>query len=261
MENEDRQRGITAVKAGKFELTQKILAGVVQSAPDSEEGWLWLGHSMSDPKKRFYCYQKALALNPQNESARQGIEALDASNQPGLQETGGGEPNPPAAPAPSPSGAGIKSKSENSLGTWLSIIIPVLFVFLCVIPLLYLGMTGQLQALADRYIPSRPQQPLQPAASVIATASLTPSSIPATATASSTPTASPNPTETTTPKPSFKPGDPTATPLGSDITNPDFVAGLKAYHANDYQEAIRRMDAAILANPYLAPAYHYRGKA
>jgi tetratricopeptide (TPR) repeat protein len=59
----------------------------------------------------------------------------------------------------------------------------------------------------------------------------------------------------------FKPGDPTATPLGSDITDPNFVKGVKAYKANDYQDAISLMTEVIVANPNLAPPYRYRATA
>jgi tetratricopeptide (TPR) repeat protein len=57
----------------------------------------------------------------------------------------------------------------------------------------------------------------------------------------------------------FKPGDPTATPLGSEITDPNYLEGLKAYKEKKYQELVRLMSAVINANPDLAPPYRYRG--
>lgn len=59
----------------------------------------------------------------------------------------------------------------------------------------------------------------------------------------------------------FKAGDPTATPLGSEITDPNFIEGLAAYKAEDYEQAIQFMSAVIESNPNLAPAYRYRGMA
>jgi len=59
----------------------------------------------------------------------------------------------------------------------------------------------------------------------------------------------------------FKPGDPTATPLGNDITDPNFIQGVKAYEGERFDEVIRFMSAAIETNPNLAPAYRYRGSA
>ena len=59
----------------------------------------------------------------------------------------------------------------------------------------------------------------------------------------------------------FKPGDPTATPLGSDITDPNFIKGVEAFKKRDYQEVLTRMSAVIEADPSLAPAYRYRWRA
>jgi tetratricopeptide (TPR) repeat protein len=80
-----------------------------------------------------------------------------------------------------------------------------------------------------------------------------------------TPTASdhtPNTPAFETPTPgtkAFVPGDPTATPLGSDITDPNFVQGVAAYDAKNYEETIALMNAVIQSNPDLAPPYRYRG--
>ncbi len=59
----------------------------------------------------------------------------------------------------------------------------------------------------------------------------------------------------------FKPGDPTATPLGSDITDPNFLNGLEAYKKNQFGEVVRLMSKVIKANPDVAPPYRYRGRA
>jgi len=59
----------------------------------------------------------------------------------------------------------------------------------------------------------------------------------------------------------FQPGDPTATPLGSDITDPDYTAGVKAYKDKAYPEVISLMSVVIESQPYLAPPYRYRGLA
>ena len=58
---------------------------------------------------------------------------------------------------------------------------------------------------------------------------------------------------------SFKPGDPTATPLGSEITEPNYIKGVEALLADNYEEALVLLSAAIEANPNLAPPYQYRG--
>ena len=60
---------------------------------------------------------------------------------------------------------------------------------------------------------------------------------------------------------SFKAGDPTATPLGSEISDPNYVKGVEALLADNYEEALALLSAAIEANPDLAPPYQYRGLA
>ena len=67
-----------------------------------------------------------------------------------------------------------------------------------------------------------------------------------------------NPTATNTRVP-FKPGDPTATPLGSDITYPNFINGVEAWRAGNYEESLALLTLAIESNPDLAPPYQYRG--
>jgi tetratricopeptide (TPR) repeat protein len=58
---------------------------------------------------------------------------------------------------------------------------------------------------------------------------------------------------------SFKPGDPTATPLGSEITDLNFIAGVEAFNNQEYEKAISLMNMVITSNPNLAPPYRYRG--
>jgi len=67
---------------------------------------------------------------------------------------------------------------------------------------------------------------------------------------------------TTTPSPSlFKPGDPTATPLGSEITDPNYIKGVEAFFDKDYETTIILMSLVIEANLDLAPPYRYRSGA
>ena len=65
----------------------------------------------------------------------------------------------------------------------------------------------------------------------------------------------------TPPANSFTPGDPTATPLGTDITDPNFKKGVAALDAENYEEVVSLMSAVIQSNPKLAPPYRYRGLA
>lgn len=72
-------------------------------------------------------------------------------------------------------------------------------------------------------------------------------------------TTEPLPTPTTTAPAPFRPGDPTATPPGQDITDPDYLAGTDAYRNGDYDAVLTAMQAVLDRNPALAPAHWYRG--
>jgi tetratricopeptide (TPR) repeat protein len=74
--DENLLRGIELVKAGDLKQAQIYLSRVVQSCPDSEEGWLWLGHALDDLEKRKYCYQRVLAINPANSQAWKALDDL-----------------------------------------------------------------------------------------------------------------------------------------------------------------------------------------
>jgi tetratricopeptide (TPR) repeat protein len=260
MEDDDLIRAIAAVKAGDLQGAQAILSRVVQTNPRSEQGWLWLGNCLSDPQKRLFCYQKVLVINPQNEAARQALQALSSNTPPAEREI---QPNraPVQVESADQSTAVPKDKFNFSegLGYRLSILVPVLFVFLCVLPLIYLLMTGQMRSLAARFLPlPSPSATHAPAVTSTPSLSPSPSHIPDTSTPSPSPSLSPSTTSTPY---RFKPGDPTAIPLGRDITDPNFIAGVAAFDAENYQEVIRLMDAIIESNPDLAPPYRYRGMA
>ncbi|MBT3711779.1 MAG: hypothetical protein HOG15_00325, partial [Anaerolineae bacterium] len=110
---------------------------------------------------------------------------------------------------------------------------------------------------------TKTDSPLPNSASVLPTNTpRPPQSLPPTWTP--TPTATiPTPSEdgNSTNTSAFQPGDPTATPLGTDITDPNFIEGKKAYEAGNYDEVIALMNAVIESNPNLAPPYRYRGTA
>ena len=81
--------------------------------------------------------------------------------------------------------------------------------------------------------------------------------------AACSPPAPPSPTqapETPTAIP-FVPGDPTATPPGEDISDPDYRSGKDAYWAGDYEAALDLMGAVLERDPSLAPPHWYRGMA
>ena len=78
-------------------------------------------------------------------------------------------------------------------------------------------------------------------------------------TATSTPRA--NPPTATVAAARFRPGDPTATPPGGDITDPNFIEAVEAYWVKDYERVIQLMENVVASDPALAPPYWYRGMA
>jgi len=68
--------GITAAKAGDIAKASNLLIQVVQTDPNSELGWLWLGLCRTAPEQREYCLRRVLAINPQNSEARHQLELL-----------------------------------------------------------------------------------------------------------------------------------------------------------------------------------------
>ena len=264
MEYDDLQHGIAAFKAGDIQKAQSLFAGIVRRNPKSEPGWLWLGHCLSDPQKREYCYQKVLALNPQNEDARKAFMGVPTNNQIALKDAPVGQllvqPESKVSSGVDPIN---KPTFKTDLRDWLLVLLLAVFVFLCVLPFTYLELTGKFTSIAANLRPSiqTTQHPLATETSHITPSSLSLTMITPSLSPSPTPT-SPIPSQSSTPTVnSFKPGDPTATPLGSDITDPNYLAGLKAMKEKDHDEVIRLMSIVIDSNPDLAPPYVERGQA
>jgi pimeloyl-ACP methyl ester carboxylesterase len=69
--------GIASARAGDFEKASKLLTQVVQTIPNSELGWLWLGKCRTVAEQKTYCFRRVLAINPQNQEARCQIELLE----------------------------------------------------------------------------------------------------------------------------------------------------------------------------------------
>lgn len=103
-------QGIQAARSGDTAKAIPLLASVVKNFPDSEQGWLWLGHCLEDKEKRRYCYQKVLSLNPSSQDAKKWLALL--SPQPRTPE------NPrERLQAQAPAGqraAGIPGKSQQA---------------------------------------------------------------------------------------------------------------------------------------------------
>ncbi len=74
--SETLQRAITEVRSGDKEIGQRLLAEVIRNDPRNETAWLWMSSAIDSDERRRYCLQRVLALNPQNQTARQRLETL-----------------------------------------------------------------------------------------------------------------------------------------------------------------------------------------
>jgi hypothetical protein len=68
--------GIASAKAGNHRLAQAFFKKVVRTNPHHEGAWLWLSEVLEDPDDIAYCLQTVLAINPNNEKARVGLDVV-----------------------------------------------------------------------------------------------------------------------------------------------------------------------------------------
>lgn len=73
------QEGIVAAQAGDLKTANTLLAQVLQTDPESEQGWLWLGMCQTLAERREYCFRRVLSLNPNNTEAQRQMRSLTAS--------------------------------------------------------------------------------------------------------------------------------------------------------------------------------------
>jgi hypothetical protein len=87
--SDNLQRAIQAIRSGDKETGQRLLAEVIRNDPRNETAWLWMSSVIETDEHRRDCLERVLAINPHNETARQGLEALrqkKAVGPPGTQE-------------------------------------------------------------------------------------------------------------------------------------------------------------------------------
>jgi hypothetical protein len=69
-------QAISAARAGRRAEAYQILQGIVADDPTYTDAWLWLGGVASEPAERRGALEQALALDPANQRAHQGIAWL-----------------------------------------------------------------------------------------------------------------------------------------------------------------------------------------
>jgi len=85
------QEGLKAFRSGDRTRAAAILAKLVQQHPQSERGWYLLGLCLPNAERCAYCFQRVLAVNPNNQDAKKQLALLSSP-----------EPVPPPNPQPRP---------------------------------------------------------------------------------------------------------------------------------------------------------------
>jgi len=88
------QQGIAAVRAGQLDAGRQLLAKAIQINPQSEMAWIWMSGVVQTDEQRIQCLRQVIAINPNNELALKGLQALGGLSAP--------TPPPPPPPAPMP---------------------------------------------------------------------------------------------------------------------------------------------------------------
>lgn len=75
-EKELLEAGIKAINSGNKSQAASIFAKLVQQFPNSEQGWYWLGISVSSFDQKHYCFKRVLSINPYHMDAKKHIALL-----------------------------------------------------------------------------------------------------------------------------------------------------------------------------------------
>ncbi len=72
------QQGIAAYKAGNKEEAVRLLSEALRENRQDENAWLYLGAAIDDPGRKRQAFEQVLAINPDNEKAKNALARLDA---------------------------------------------------------------------------------------------------------------------------------------------------------------------------------------
>lgn len=103
------QQGIAAARAGDTGTARQLIAKALQLDPLNEQAWLWLTSVAQDDEERIRILSHLLTINPNNEHAIRGLQALGAL--------------PPAEPEPTPEPP-TPEEGAYADDTWVDNVIP-----------------------------------------------------------------------------------------------------------------------------------------
>lgn len=76
------QQGVALAKAGQRDQAFAVLQQAVRLDPRNETIWLWLSSVARNDQERIFCLRQILAINPQNELAIKGLQAMGIQAEP-----------------------------------------------------------------------------------------------------------------------------------------------------------------------------------
>lgn len=71
------EQAIVHVNAGELKDGRALLERVLEQDPQNDRAWVWLSGCVEDPMQRRICLQQALAANPNNQVALDGMQVLE----------------------------------------------------------------------------------------------------------------------------------------------------------------------------------------
>ena len=75
-------RAVKALKAGNKAQARKMLSAILKKDKQNEMAWLWMSQTMSEREKKKQCFERVLAINPNNEHAQRAMAKLEGRRPP-----------------------------------------------------------------------------------------------------------------------------------------------------------------------------------
>ncbi len=112
-------KGIAAIKEKDMDEARTLLQRAVELNPYHESAWLWLSGVVESTEDQRTCLENVLAINPDNERARKGLDYIITQSLNAPKKTTGPltapKSAPPAEPAPTPSSSSAFSDMVTSV--------------------------------------------------------------------------------------------------------------------------------------------------
>jgi tetratricopeptide (TPR) repeat protein len=103
------QQGIAAARGGQADVARQLFRQAARFDPRNEAAWQWLITVAEDNNERVFCLKQLLAINPQNDRARDALQRLSAEPATPAPAPAAGEPEQRSAPT----GIGVPALDDD----------------------------------------------------------------------------------------------------------------------------------------------------